>query len=125
MLTDQELQSLRNLGNESEAAADEICKLRDELRSKHQERVMNIEDIGAWHRDQAKYLRQHKLAEEVAVWHDAAADEIERQRSVLQMIDAHYSGSLDHQPAYVRSVRALLNRATPHRDEDDGGRASV
>lgn len=28
MLTDQELQSLRNLGNEAEAAADEIAELR-------------------------------------------------------------------------------------------------
>ena len=28
MLSDQELQSLRNLGNESEAAADEIVRLR-------------------------------------------------------------------------------------------------
>ncbi len=31
MLTDQELQSLRNLGNEAEAAADEIKRLRAEL----------------------------------------------------------------------------------------------
>ena len=31
MLTDRELQSLRNLGNESEAAADEIVDLRAEL----------------------------------------------------------------------------------------------
>ena len=28
MLTDQELQSLRNMGNEAEAAADEIMELR-------------------------------------------------------------------------------------------------
>ncbi len=32
MLTDQELQSLRNLGNEAEAAADEIALLRDALK---------------------------------------------------------------------------------------------
>ena len=31
MLTDQELQSLRNMGNESETAADEIAQLRAEL----------------------------------------------------------------------------------------------
>ena len=31
MLTDQELQSLRNLGNEAEAAADEILQLRAAL----------------------------------------------------------------------------------------------
>ncbi len=31
MLTDQELQSLRNMGNESEAAADEIARLREFL----------------------------------------------------------------------------------------------
>lgn len=31
MLTDQELQSLRNLGNEAEAAADEIVRLRSAL----------------------------------------------------------------------------------------------
>lgn len=31
MLTDQELQSLRNLGNEAEAAADEIERLRAAL----------------------------------------------------------------------------------------------
>lgn len=31
MLTDQELQSLRNLGNEAEAAADEIALLRARL----------------------------------------------------------------------------------------------
>ena len=31
MLTDQELQSLRNMGNESETAADEIDQLRAEL----------------------------------------------------------------------------------------------
>ena len=30
-LTDQELQTLRNMGNESEAAADEIVRLRAEL----------------------------------------------------------------------------------------------
>lgn len=28
MLTDQELQNLRNMGNEAESAADEICSLR-------------------------------------------------------------------------------------------------
>lgn len=27
---------------------------------------------------------------------------------VLQMIDAHYSGSLDHQPAYVKAARQVL-----------------
>ena len=32
MLTDQELQSLRNLGNEAEVAADEIERLREGLR---------------------------------------------------------------------------------------------
>ena len=31
MLTDQELQSLRNMGNEAEAAADEIQRLRNEV----------------------------------------------------------------------------------------------
>jgi hypothetical protein len=31
MLTDQELQTLRNMGNEAEAAADEIVSLRAEL----------------------------------------------------------------------------------------------
>jgi hypothetical protein len=31
MLTDQELQTLRNLGNEAEAAADEIARLRAAL----------------------------------------------------------------------------------------------
>ena len=31
MLTDRELQSLRNLGNEAEAAAEEIAQLRAEL----------------------------------------------------------------------------------------------
>jgi hypothetical protein len=31
MLTDNELQSLRNLGNEAEAAADEIAKLRADV----------------------------------------------------------------------------------------------
>ena len=29
MLTDQELQSLRNMGNEAEAAADEVAELRE------------------------------------------------------------------------------------------------
>lgn len=33
MLTNQELQSLRNLGNEAEAAADEIAKLRADVES--------------------------------------------------------------------------------------------
>jgi hypothetical protein len=43
MLTDQELQTLRNMGNEAEAAADEIERLRSALL-----------DIGGWdHRDQA------------------------------------------------------------------------
>lgn len=32
MLTDQELQSLRNLGNEAEAAADEVARLRAALK---------------------------------------------------------------------------------------------
>ncbi len=32
MLTDQELQSLRNLGNEAEMAADEIARLHELLR---------------------------------------------------------------------------------------------
>ena len=31
MLTDQELQSLRNMGNEAEAAADEVARLRGEV----------------------------------------------------------------------------------------------
>lgn len=29
---------------------------------------------------------------------------------VLLLIDAHYSGSLDHQPAYVKAARAVLGR---------------
>lgn len=33
MLTDKELQSLRNLGNEAEAAADEIVRLRADLKA--------------------------------------------------------------------------------------------
>lgn len=38
MLTDKELQSLRNLGNEAEAAADEIVRLRAEVSRLRSER---------------------------------------------------------------------------------------
>ena len=30
--------------------------------------------------------------------------------NVLQMIDAHYSGSLDYQPGYVKAAREVLGR---------------
>ena len=40
MLTDQELQSLRNLGNEAEDAADEIVRLRVALRD-----LVGLEDM--------------------------------------------------------------------------------
>lgn len=44
MLTDQELQSLRNMGNESETAADEIARLRAELAASQAEceRLRNV-----------------------------------------------------------------------------------
>lgn len=31
---------------------------------------------------------------------------------VLQMVDAHYSGSLDHQPAYVQSAKDILDKVS-------------
>lgn len=34
--------------------------------------------------------------------------ELAAARAVLQMIDAHYSASLDWQPSYVRHARAAL-----------------
>jgi hypothetical protein len=32
--------------------------------------------------------------------------------AALRAVDAHYSGSLDHQPAYVRLARAAIAKAT-------------
>jgi hypothetical protein len=34
--------------------------------------------------------------------------EVERLRGLLAEVDAHYSGSLDHQPGYVKRIRAFL-----------------
>ncbi len=39
MMTDQEFQSLRNMGNEAEAAADEIERLREALAAANLERA--------------------------------------------------------------------------------------
>lgn len=50
MLTDRELQSLRNMGNEAEAAADEIERLRnnaDCLRQQVQDQAAEIERMRA------------------------------------------------------------------------------
>lgn len=30
---------------------------------------------------------------------------------LLRMVDAHYSGSLDHRPPYVRAIREALNES--------------
>jgi hypothetical protein len=46
MLTDQELQTLRNLGNESEAAAEEILRLRATLAASCDEHRSEIYDAG-------------------------------------------------------------------------------
>lgn len=47
MLTDQELQSLRNMGNEAEEAADEIMRLREELALMTRDRDSWIEQASA------------------------------------------------------------------------------
>lgn len=37
-----------------------------------------------------------------------AAQSLHAYRELCEMVDAHYSGSLDHQPAYVRAIRTAL-----------------
>ena len=44
-------------------------------------------------------------AAELALAADSLRDEL---LTVAKMIDAHYSGSLDHQPAYVKMARKVL-----------------
>ena len=48
MLSDQELQSLRNWGNLAEEAADEICALRAALAAQPAEPVAMLYDDGTW-----------------------------------------------------------------------------
>lgn len=38
-----------------------------------------------------------------------AAAERERYIKIMQMIDTHYSGSLDYQPPYVKAARQVLD----------------
>lgn len=47
-------------------------------------------------------------AADMALAADSERDEL--MMVVARMIDAHYSGSLDHQPAYVKMARTLLQR---------------
>lgn len=69
-LTDRELQTLRNTGNEAEAAADEIERLRSELAAVTRER------------DEARTKRLETLAN-VADERDALRAEVEWLREVL------------------------------------------
>ena len=40
---------------------------------------------------------------------DDARNEAALYRALLEQVDAHYSGSLDHQPGYVRAIRSALD----------------
>lgn len=75
MLTDQELQSLRNLGNEAEAAADEIAHLRATLAM-----VADIAHSGglAHHSDFTALTTIRRLT--LAAWNRHGTEEQHRQR---------------------------------------------
>ena len=61
---------------------------------------------------QTAYKFGHRDARHAAAEMTLAADsERDELLTVARMIDAHYSASLDHQPAYVKLARAVLARA--------------
>lgn len=65
MLTDQELQSLRNMGNEPEIAAEEITRLRAELAKVTWQRNEAQADLAA---SQAECERLRDALEKIADW---------------------------------------------------------
>ena len=70
-MTNQELQSLRNMGNEAEAAADEIERLRAELLREHADHKQTLADVDAL--VTAAYHSCAKLAEDARVPFGAGA----------------------------------------------------
>ena len=83
MLTDQELQSLRNLGNQCEEAASEICSLRAALTQKRAEyedlkqTMHNMTRNHALQLEAARMAGVHSVQEQTAVIVRAALDLLE------------------------------------------------
>lgn len=70
MLSDRELQTLRNQGNEAEAAVDEIERLRKVLQA-----FAGVEDFAGWH---DKYQPAIALARAALSNHQSTSMENER-----------------------------------------------
>ena len=116
-MTDQELQTLRNMGNEAEAAADEIERLTAEqtlirVGGEHNERALmtNIERLTA----ERDALRQRaEMAEAVAagdgVLHSAIAA-VEDERAALRAALLALLEDEDY-PEAERMARAALARS--------------
>ena len=70
MLTDQELQSLRNLGNEAEAAADEIQRLSNEVHELQQgaELLLAANDKLMKSMDAVVYAQRERCAKLCEAW---------------------------------------------------------
>ena len=68
MLTDQQLQSLRNMGNEAEAAADEIERLNAQRRELQAERERLLDSLARAGLEASRMVRQER--HEIAQWLD-------------------------------------------------------
>ncbi len=93
MLTDQELQSLRNLGNEAEAAADEIKRLRAELVRRRTRAA--LPQAARNERERLLALAKRRAAHEASAaahhagrWQPAHEHHLTRHAAMRDLIDA-------------------------------------
>lgn len=56
-------------------------------------------------------MRARQSVKGMGALYDEVNEERKRYRDVLEQIDAHYGGSLDHQPPYVAAAREALTDA--------------
>ena len=106
MLTDQELQSLRNLGNQCEEAASEICSLRAALTQKRAE----YEDLKQTMHNMAQ---NHALQLEAARKHEP--ESVPELRAQLQTLGLWIAGAADagHGGARVQHRGRTTDGADP------------
>ena len=102
MLTDQELQSLRNLGNQCEEAASEICSLRAALTQKRAE----YEDLKQTMHNMA---RNHALQLEAARKHEPeSVPELRAQLQTLGLWIAEALLTMEQAAQMVDAERARI-----------------
>lgn len=82
-----------------------------QLLAYEQETSRLLREKGA--RLEAAHERLRADYEVVALERSALYREVVRWRHLAEMVDAHYSGSLDHQPGYVRAIRSALDDEIP------------